>query len=130
MDSPVLIHDLTLDAMAKRMDHSRRTIQVLMLIAHYGELTTDQIADMLDITIKTLRNSHLPRLQKDHWIKSTKLLNAPLGDEKWKMEAVKRKRVGFYYASAEVQVKDRLKKFRHLHYPIVPKGPVPLGSME
>lgn len=130
MDSAVLTPDLSLDRMAKRLVLSRRTVQVLMLLAHYGELTTGNIAELLDVSVKTLRERHLPRLVDKHWIRGERLVDVGPANERWKMHVVKRKRAELFYRQAQSDVQTRTKKFRHLHHPIDPKRVDRLGSMD
>jgi predicted ArsR family transcriptional regulator len=130
MNSAVLTNDLSMDRLSKRLVLNRRTVQVLMLMSLYGELTTGDIASMLDVSVKTLRDRHLPRLVDHHWIRGERLVSNGPATERWKMGVVQRKRAEVFYNAAERDVLARLQKFKHLHHPIDPNRTVKLGTMD
>lgn len=130
MPSVVLMSDLSLDCLAKRLSQSRRTVQVLMLFAHYGELTTGDVAKMLDVSVKTLRDRHLPRLMDLHWIRGERLVTSGPPTERWKISLVKRKRADLFYLGAQRDVAARLQSFEHRRAPTTTTPSPALGSMK
>lgn len=129
MENAVLTHDLSLDQMAKNLDLSRRAVQVLMLMVQYGELTTGEISDSLGITMKTLRTRHLPKLVDLHWLRAERLVQSGPGTEKWRMDAVRRKRVEVLYRTAERTVQAKLGRLKRAPIAKLNSAPVKLGSM-
>ena len=114
--------DLVLDALAKHLDLNRRTVQVMVMLEVYPLLSVAEISDILGVGEKTLRDRHLPRLEKLHWVK-------PLPDDRWSMEAIKRKRVTVLYGMVEREVVLRLKKYERVQKEHDPSYTPTLGTM-